>query len=91
LPPLAEQREILNRVFAAISLIDNLNHQVHHARRRSFALRSSILASAFSGALILPEEPAPVLLQPIALEQSSEQEPPDTRTAGQLSIQRNRA
>ena len=80
LPPLLEQHEIVRRVDALFALADSIEAKVAAARERTEKLRQSILAKAFSGALVETEaelarqesrdyEPAEVLLERIKSEQ----------------------
>ena len=50
-PPLNEQRRIVAKAQGMISVVDALEVDLMHSLRRASALRSSILASAFSGKL----------------------------------------
>jgi len=76
LPPLLEQHEIVRRVDALFALADSIEAKVAAAKERTEKLRQSILAKAFSGALVETEaelarregrnyEPADVLLERI--------------------------
>lgn len=74
LPPVEEQREIVQRVERCKSLIESLEAALVAATHRSDSLRSSILASAFSGELVsqdTADEPASVLLERISAKRSA--------------------
>lgn len=68
IPPLAEQRRIVDEVERRISVIEELKTLVTNALRRAAILRQKILRDAFSGKLVLQDpadEPASVLLERI--------------------------
>ncbi len=82
LPPLEEQREIVNRVAALFSLIGGIEKQAAAVSRLADKLTKSILAKAFRGELVLTEaelarregreyEPASVLLERIRAERAN--------------------
>lgn len=56
-PPLEEQRRIVQEVEERLSRIDALRASIERAQRRSRALRAAILERAFSGELV-PQDPA---------------------------------
>jgi len=57
LPPLAEQRQIVDEAERLLSLADDASDTVEHELKRSERLRQSILKQAFSGQLV-PHEGA---------------------------------
>ena len=70
-PPLEEQRRIVNEVEQQLSLIDAMHRAIEAAKRRSAALRRSILERAFRGELVPQDpadEPASAFLERIAAE-----------------------
>jgi type I restriction enzyme S subunit len=78
LPPLAEQRRIVDEVERQVSLIDAVDARIDQGLRRSAALRRSILGQAFCGKLVpqdLSDEPASVLLERIAAERAASPQP----------------
>jgi len=80
IPPLQEQYRIVAEVHRQFSILDQLEHTAINLSKRASALRSSILAAAFSGKLVSQDpsdEPASVLLELIA----AEQEPTKRRKA----------
>lgn len=71
LPPLDEQTRIVEDVVRRISVIEVIETAISRARKRSLALRRSILERAFRGDLVPQDpndEPASVLLERIAAE-----------------------
>jgi len=56
-PPLEEQRRIVQEVEERLSRIDALRVSISNAQRRSTALRAAILERAFRGELV-PQDPA---------------------------------
>jgi type I restriction enzyme, S subunit len=71
LPPLEDQRLLVEDIERQLSLADTLAAGIDRARRRSAALRRSILSQAFSGRLTPQDpsyEPASLLLERIAAE-----------------------
>ncbi len=71
LPPLEEQRRISEALEEALSILDALEKVLDAGDQRSVALRSAVLTSAFSGALVAQDptdEPADFLLKRIASE-----------------------
>jgi type I restriction enzyme S subunit len=73
-PPLNEQKRIVAEAQRLMSTVDALEMDVDSGLRKARALRSSILAAAFTGS-ILPQdhddEPASILLERIASEQAA--------------------
>ncbi len=72
-PPLEEQRRIVNEVEQQLSLIDAMHRAIEAAKRRSAALRRSILERAFRGELVPQDpadEPASAFLERIAAERA---------------------
>lgn len=57
LPPLEEQRRIVQEVEDRLSAIDALHAAIERAQRRSAALRRAVLERAFRGELV-PQDPA---------------------------------
>jgi len=57
LPPLDEQRQIVERLEEQLSAIDALRAAIERARRRSASLRRAVLDRAFRGELV-PQDPA---------------------------------
>lgn len=85
-PSKREQDRVAEVADAALSLIDGLEDALDRAETRSRRLRSSILATAFSGKLVAQDptdEPGAVLLERIAAEQASSEgrRPARTRKA----------
>ena len=67
-PPLEEQQRIVAEVEERLSVIDALRDAIEAAKRRSAALRRSILERAFRGDLVPQDptdEPAQALLERI--------------------------
>jgi type I restriction enzyme S subunit len=74
IPPLREQKNIVDEVHRQLSVIDGLGRIVDMQMKRTGSLRSAILASAFAGQLVdqdSSDEPASVLLDRIATERNS--------------------
>jgi type I restriction enzyme S subunit len=74
LPPLDEQRRIVERVEEQVSTIDALRAAIERAQRRSGSLRRSVLERAFRGELVPQDpsdEPASVLLERILAERAA--------------------
>lgn len=72
--PVERQRDLVAEIERQLSLLDSLQSVVDHSLMRCRLLRSSILASAFSGRLVTQDpvdEPASILLKRIAAEQKS--------------------
>lgn len=68
LPPLAEQRRIVEEVERSSSIVEELEIQAFNNLRRADALRQAILKHAFQGKLVIQDqndEPAKVLLERI--------------------------
>jgi len=79
-PPLAEQREIVQRVEKLFHLADSLEVKYQKALARIIKLEQAVLAKAFRGELADPnpnDEPAEILLQRILAEKA--QHPTPTR------------
>jgi type I restriction enzyme, S subunit len=73
-PPMGEQRRIVAKAQRLISVVDSLEADLIEGMRKASALRSSVLASAFSGRLVdqnPTEEPASVLLERITAGRAS--------------------
>jgi len=73
-PPMSEQKRIVAKAQRLISVVDSLEEDLIEGLRKASALRSSILASAFSGRLGAQdstEEPASMLLKRIVAERVS--------------------
>jgi type I restriction enzyme S subunit len=78
LPPVEEQRRIIQEVERQLSLIDAMDAEIDKALRRSAALRRTILEQAFTGKLVPQDpsdEPASVLLGRIAAEHAAAPKP----------------
>jgi type I restriction enzyme S subunit len=74
LPPLEEQKEIVNRIEKLFSLADHIEETVNSKLEESKALRQSILKKAFEGKLVPQDpndEPAEILLEKIKMEKSN--------------------
>lgn len=73
-PPLEEQKEIVDRVEKLFSLADYIEETVNSKLEESHALRQSILKKAFEGKLV-PQDPndesAEILLEKIKMEKSN--------------------
>ncbi len=73
-PPMNEQKRIVAKAQRLMSVVDSLEADLIKGLRKASALRSSILASAFSGRLVAQdptEESASILLKRIAAERPS--------------------
>jgi len=73
-PPIDIQRRIIEEVDGVLAWLQRTEDYVSASERRSSALRSSVLAAAFSGKLVpqhSDDEPASVLLERIAAERAS--------------------
>ena len=73
-PPMGEQRRIVAKVQRLMSVVDSLEADLIGGLQKAVALRSSILASAFSGQLVAQDpadEPALALVERIAEERAS--------------------
>lgn len=74
LPPLEEQRRIVREADRINSIIEELESVLDAEQARATAIRSSVLAAAFSGKLVPQDpadEPASLLLERIAAERAS--------------------
>jgi type I restriction enzyme, S subunit len=74
-PPLEEQRRIIEALEAHLSRTERLRKEVLLAAARSDVLRRSLLGAAFSGRLVEPDvndEPAELLLKRIRAERATE-------------------
>jgi len=81
-PPLEEQRRIVEEVEEHLSVIDAMRASIERAERRSAMLRRSILERAFRGELVPQDpsdEPASVLLDRIRAEREVEEATPERR------------
>src|SRR5207249_2467899 len=68
LPPLAEQKRIVDELQRRLSLIDEVETEIESELRRAERLRQAILKQAFEGNLVMQDpndEPASVLLETI--------------------------
>ena len=91
-PPLEEQRRIVTEVEQQLSLIDAMHRSIEAAKRRSAALRRSILERAFRGELVPQDptdEPASVLLQRIAAGRATAGEATGRRPRRRATMQRS--
>jgi type I restriction enzyme, S subunit len=90
LPPLEEQREIVRRTSALLTVSDTIARLVVNATLKADKLTQSILAKAFRGELVPTDaelarregreyEPASVLLERIKRERASETKPPSVK------------
>ena len=73
-PPMSEQKRIVAKAQRLMSVVDSLEADLIKGLRKASALRSSILASAFSGRLVAQdptEESASILLKRTAVERPS--------------------
>lgn len=74
LPPLEDQGRLVEGIERQLSLSDTLTAGIDRARRRSAALRRSILEQSFTGKLVPQDpsdEPASVLIERIAAERAA--------------------
>jgi type I restriction modification DNA specificity protein len=82
-PPLSDQHRIVGEVQQQLSVIAATATALENQLRRSYALRSSVLRSAFSGKLVAQDpsdEPATAFLAPMATENVNDAEPPPAST-----------
>ncbi|XXY44035.1 restriction endonuclease subunit S [Sorangium sp. So ce269] len=80
IPPLAEQREILNQVDRILQRIETLTRELVEAGARHALLDRAVLAKAFRGELVPQDsndEPASVLLERLRAEVTSNGQPTD--------------
>ncbi|GGI74835.1 type I site-specific deoxyribonuclease [Saccharopolyspora subtropica] len=74
IPPLAEQKEIIQRVHDRLADLERLTEDLAKAGRRADHLRRALLREAFAGRLVAQDpadEPASVLLERIRAERES--------------------
>ena len=84
-PPLAEQKEIVNRIESHLSVIEGVSYQVDIELKRADRLQQSILKKAFSGKLVPQDpndEPANVLLRKIRAEKETSKREPKKEKKG---------
>lgn len=89
-PTIAEQQRIVATVEEQLSLVDATLAAVESAKRRSAALRRSILERAFRGELVPQDpsdEPASVLLERIAAERAAAEEATGRRPRRRETVQ----
>lgn len=75
LPPLEEQRVIVEEIEQSMAVVSNIEQQIHIDLQRADCLRQSILQKAFSGELVAPElsdEPASIFLERIKQSQQEQ-------------------
>jgi type I restriction enzyme S subunit len=73
-PPMGEQKRIVAKAQRLMSVVDSLEADLIEGLRKASALRSSILANAFSGRLVAQDpadEPGSILLKRIVAERAS--------------------
>lgn len=90
IPPLAEQRRIVATAESYLSIIEAIEVMVQADEQRAAALRTSILAGAFTGKLVSQDsddEPASVLLDRIAADRVGSNGPMKA-VAGRSRVQR---
>lgn len=78
LPPIEEQKEIVNRIDKLFKIADNIEHQYQKTETDLETLNQSILAKAFRGELVPQnpnDEPASVLLERIRKERETDSKP----------------
>ncbi|MFM6207488.1 restriction endonuclease subunit S, partial [Planktothrix sp.] len=91
LPPLEEQKEIVNRVQTLFKLADQIEQRYQKAKNHVDQLTQSILAKAFRGELVPQDpndEPASVLLERIRAEQTKRET--ETKTAKKSTGQKGK-
>lgn len=84
LPPLKDQRELVNEIETAVETVDRLESGLAGVPQRSCQLRRSILGAAFNGKLVSQDpaaEPASVLLDRIKAERAAAAPTKGTRRA----------
>jgi type I restriction enzyme S subunit len=84
-PPLDEQRRIVDRVEEKLSAVDALRSAIQRAQGRSASLRQGVLDRAFRGELVpqdASDEPALVLLERIRAEREAVSLRPRRRRVG---------
>jgi type I restriction enzyme S subunit len=84
LPPLPEQDRVVNAVERYVTLVDQLDRTITTTMERSASLRQCILRAAFEGRLVRQhpsDEPAPTLLEHVAVTRASVAHPERTRRA----------
>ena len=75
LPPMLEQRQIVDEVNARLNIVDATNEVIDNALQRANQLRQSILKRAFEGRLVAQDpndEPASVLLERVRAERAAQ-------------------
>jgi type I restriction enzyme S subunit len=83
IPPREEQDRIVERIEEHLASLDHLEYAILRIGKQVPALKSAILAAAFSGRLVSQDpadEPASALLERIASERTSSNGPKSTRT-----------
>jgi type I restriction enzyme S subunit len=78
IPPLGEQRRIVDEVLRWTSLLEDLHSMVAACQQRAVRLRQAILRNAFTGRLVpqmLYDEPAPALLERIRSNHAAKDSP----------------
>jgi type I restriction enzyme S subunit len=94
LPPVEEQHLIVDQVESGLIEADRTQSALATSRHHSTSLRSSILASAFSGKLVPQDpsdEPASILLRRIAEERATTSKTRHTRKPHTPSRQKAKA
>lgn len=93
LPPTAEQRRIVAEVERRVSIIEELDLEIHQNLSRGQRLREAVLKQAFEGRLVRQDpndEPANVLLERILAERKAEKQFLLNRTRRAKEIQHAR-